>query len=119
MEMITVVVVIQILLIIRRMVDRTRAVLLNAHIKWSELINIVVKKKSFYHGIAQLNNTPDKDIYYRTPEEVFNSIRILHDKNYFESFHHFGYHVYIYYMNHCRKVVYFRNKKYSQELMHT
>ena len=70
---------------IRTFVEKARTVLLNAHARWPEHINMELWTFALRHVTTQWNNTPRKDLGYKTPDEVFNRVsRINSVKSHFK-----------------------------------
>ena len=81
---------------IRTMVDKARTILLNAHAKWPEMVNMELWTFAIRHVVTQWNNTPRRDLQYRTSEEVFNKVPPrANKKQHFKDFHPFGCLVYV------------------------
>ena len=78
------------------MVDKARTILLNAHARWPEMVNMELWTFAIRHVVTQWNHTPRKDLQYRTPEEVFNNVPPrANKKQHFKDFHPFGCPVYV------------------------
>ena len=77
---------------IRTFVEKARTVLLNAHAKWPDKIDLELWTFAFRHVVNQWNNTPRADLNYQTPEERFNKIKQenVNRKRLFQNFHPFG-----------------------------
>ena len=60
---------------IRTMVEKARTVLLNAHARWPDAIDMELWTFALRHVITKWNNTPRPDLSFKTPEEVFNGMK--------------------------------------------
>ena len=82
---------------IRTMVEKARTVLLNAHARWPEQIDMELWTFAFRHVVTKWNNTPRKDLGYRTPDEAFNGLenRMKDVTHHFADFYPFGIPVYV------------------------
>ena len=82
---------------IRTMVEKARIVLLNAHARWPDHVDMELWTFAFRHVVTKWNNTPRKDLGYRTPEEAFNGLQncLKTVKHHFADFHPFGIPVYV------------------------
>ena len=54
---------------IRTMVEKSRPVLLNAYARWPKPMKMELWTYEFRHIVTQWNNTPRKDLEYKTPDE--------------------------------------------------
>ena len=82
---------------IRTMVEKKRTVLLNAHARWPEIVDMELWTFAFRHIVTKLNNTPRPDLEYKTPDEVFSGVKRVkkNEENHFADFHPFGIPVYV------------------------
>ena len=82
---------------IRTMVEKSRTILLNAHARWPEQIDMELWTFSFRHVVTKWNNTPREDLGYRTPDEAFNGLenRMKDVTHHFADFHPFDIPVYV------------------------
>ena len=59
---------------IRTMVEKARTVLLNAHARWPDMIDMELWTFAFRHVVTKWNNTPRPDLEFKKPDEVFNGV---------------------------------------------
>eukprot|EP00957_Ditylum_brightwellii_P044128 3348432-Ditylum_brightwellii.AAC.1 len=59
---------------IQTLVNTTRTSLLDVHGRWPEAINMELWTFAFQHVVDQWNNTPKRNLEYKTPNEVFSGI---------------------------------------------
>ena len=57
------------------MVEKARTVLLNAHARWPDMIDMELWTFAFCHVVTKWNNTPRPDLEFKTPDEVFNGVQ--------------------------------------------
>ena len=77
---------------IRTFVERARNVLLNAHARWPDTIDMEVWTFALRHVVTQWNNPPRAELQWLTPDEKFNNFtrKTKSVKQHFKHFHPFG-----------------------------
>lgn len=77
---------------IRTFVERAITVLLNAHARWPDKINMELWTYALRHVVTQWNNTPRMELNYLTPDERFNNLPLQPKsvRTHFKHFHPFG-----------------------------